>query len=118
MAGVIMGRIASARTLSGSVQGCTERRARMVPQQRNPKNGAHCCNEADGVYAEEDIRNDRYWVRFDACDLAVGCRKVDWMPVPPDAVIYDPDRNGAPVVWWYIANDRYQIRCYAPGAGI
>jgi hypothetical protein len=28
--------------------------------QRNPKNGAHCCTEADGVYAEEDIRNDRF----------------------------------------------------------
>ena len=40
------------------------------------------------------------------------------MPVPPDAVIYDPNRNGAPVVWWYIEYGGYHIRCYAPGAGI
>src|SRR5262245_46310394 len=86
--------------------------------QRNPKNGAHCCTEADGVHAEEDIRHDRYWVRFDACNLATGCTTTDWIPVPPDAVIYNPNRNGAPVVWWYVESGQYKIRCYAPGAGI
>ncbi len=86
--------------------------------QRNPKSGAHCCTEADGVYAEEDIRNDRYWVRFDACNLSTGCTKTGWIPVPPDAVIYDANRNGAPVVWWYIEGGQYRVRCYAPGAGI
>jgi hypothetical protein len=86
--------------------------------QRNPKNGAQCCNEADGVYAEEDIRHDRYWVRFNPCPNGTSCARTDWMPVPPDSVIYDPNRNGAPVVWWYIANSQYQIRCYAPGVGI
>ena len=86
--------------------------------QRNPNNGVYCCDEADGVYAEEDIRHDRYWVRFDACNLATGCAKTGWIAVPPDAVIYDPNRNGAPVVWWYIESNQYRIRCYAPGAGI
>jgi len=86
--------------------------------QRNPKTGGHCCNEADGVYAEEEIRHDRYWVRFEACSLATGCTRTNWIPVPPDAVIYDPNRNGSPVVWWYVESDQYKIRCYAPGAGI
>ena len=85
--------------------------------QRNPNNGAHCCDEADGVYAEEEIRHDQYWVRFNAC-LDSQCERTDWIPVPPDAVIYDPNRNGAPVVWWYVAYGGYGIRCYAPGAGI
>jgi hypothetical protein len=33
--------------------------------QKSPKTGALCCNEADGTYAEEDIRNGVYWTRFD-----------------------------------------------------
>ncbi len=29
--------------------------------QKSPKTGGLCCNEADGTYAEEDIRNGVYW---------------------------------------------------------
>jgi hypothetical protein len=28
--------------------------------QLSPKTGGNCCNEADGVYAEEDIRGEHY----------------------------------------------------------
>jgi hypothetical protein len=92
------------------------------------RKGGSCCSEADGVYAEEDIRADadgtsHYWVRFEARS-----RVVDWMKVPDEVVIHDPNRNGAPVVWWG-ANEYYNdgvppagahiiIFCYAPGAGI
>src|SRR5262245_52875553 len=79
--------------------------------QRSPRNGAQCCTEADGVYAEEDIRNDRYWVRFKPCLAWLSCAATDWTPVPPDAVIHDPNRNGAPVVWWYMEGSQYKIRC-------
>ncbi len=37
--------------------------------------------------------------------------------VPDEAVIHDPNRNGAPVVWWGW-QDKLFIRCYSPGAGI
>src|ERR1700730_7397128 len=79
--------------------------------QKSPKTGALCCNEADGAYAEEDIRNGVYWTRFELT-------KGEWIPVPPDVVIKDPNRNGAPVAWWYCQDGKVQIRCYAPGGGV
>ena len=79
--------------------------------QKSPKTGGLCCNEADGTYAEEDIRNGEYWTRF---ELTNG----EWILVPQDVVIKDPNRNGAPVAWWYFQNGKVQIRCYAPGGGV
>jgi hypothetical protein len=79
--------------------------------QKSPKTGGLCCNEADGTYAEEDIRNGVYWTRF---ELTRG----EWIAVPSDVVIHDPNRNGAPVVWWFFQDGKLQIRCYAPGGGV
>jgi hypothetical protein len=85
--------------------------------QRSPKTGAICCNEADGVYAEETVRSDQYWTRFPES-------KGQWMQVPDDVVIKDPNRHGAPVVWWYYEMDPengrrvLKIRCYAVGGGV
>lgn len=84
-------------------------------RQQNPTNHVPCCSEADGSYVEEDIRNGHYWVRF---DLTGG----EWMPVPDEIVIHDPNRNGAPVIWWYYDGGQHKIenlkfRCYAPGGG-
>lgn len=81
--------------------------------QRNPTTGGLCCSEADGTYAEEDIRDGHYWARFEFRGMAT-----DWMPVPDDAVIRDPNKNGAPVVWWFVEGGQLKIRCYSPGAGI
>ena len=84
--------------------------------QLSPKTGGNCCNEADGVYAEEDIRGEHYWTRFPQSNG-------EWMQVPEDVVIKDPNRNGAPVVWWYfernpVSREReLKIRCYAVGGG-
>lgn len=80
-----------------------------------PNKGARCCNERDGTYAEEDIRDGVYWTRFEQTKGA-------WIPVPPDVVIHDPNRNGAPVVWWYYESgpngEVPKVKCYAPGAGL
>src|SRR5436189_5066054 len=65
--------------------------------QKSPKTGGLCGNEADGAYAEEDIRDGRYWTRFELT-------KGEWIQVPEDVVIKDPNRNGAPVAWWYFQN--------------
>ena len=79
--------------------------------QKSPKTGGLCCNEADGTYAEEDLRNGVYWTRFEFT-------KGEWIPVPADVVIKDPNRNGAPVAWWYLKDGKVEIRCYAPGGGV
>ena len=84
--------------------------------QTSPKTGIHCCSEADGTYAEEDIRDGHYWTRFPQSNG-------EWMQVPDDVVIKDPNRNGAPVVWWYYdfasgnGQRAVKIRCYAVGSG-
>jgi hypothetical protein len=78
--------------------------------QKSPRTGGLCCNEADGMYAEEEIRNGTYWTRF-------AITRGEWVPVPWDVVIKNPNRNGAPVVWWYFQDGKLQIRCYAPGGG-
>jgi len=77
--------------------------------QKSPKTGALCCNEADGIYAEEDIREGHYWTRWPG---------EDWRPVPDDVVIHAGNPHGAPVVWWYIERGETKIRCYAPGGGV
>jgi hypothetical protein len=77
--------------------------------QKSPKTGALCCSEADGLYAEEDIREGHYWTRW-------GGR--EWQPVPDEVVIQHPNPHGAPVVWWYVEKGEIKIRCYAPGSGV
>lgn len=74
--------------------------------------GQSCCSEADGTTAEEDIRGDHYWIRFQARGIDSG-----WMQVPDEVVIHEPNRHGAPVVWWFYNNGKPAIRCYAPGSG-
>ena len=75
--------------------------------QKSPKTGGLCCNAADGIYAEEDIRDGRCWTRWP---------EHDWQLVPED--VHDPNRHGAPVVWWYVEHGETKIRCYAPGGGV
>lgn len=90
--------------------------------QENPTTHMNCCSEADGVYAQDDIRDGHYWTRFTA-KIFSGDLDSGWMQVPDDTVIHDPNRNGAPVVWWKVESTdsdgtiKLGIRCFAPGAG-
>jgi hypothetical protein len=79
--------------------------------QKIPNTRLLCCDEADGTYAEEDIRNGVYWTRF-------GQTEGQWIPVPEDVVIKGPNLTGAPVVWWFFLDGGLYIRCYAPGGGM
>lgn len=94
---------------------------RWFNDQKVPGTQRTCCSEADGVYAEEDIREGHYWARFVAIQHNEGLAPTEissgWMQVPDAAVIHDPNRNGAPVVWWGWQNGLF-IRCYAPGGGV
>ena len=88
--------------------------------QRNPTTKVPCCSEADGTYAEEDIRGDDYWARFtyqrwDMSGKKYASEVSEWMRVPPETVIHDPNRHGSPVVWWYFVDGKPGIRCFAPG---
>jgi hypothetical protein len=100
--------------------------------QTNPKTGVPCCNNADGINAEEEqcpggeilmhpefkcpAGDDNVWVKFviksstpNSPDIAV-----DWMVVPPDTIL--PASRGVATVWWYRENGRVMIRCFAKGA--
>ena len=83
-----------------------------------------CCSNADGTRAEQDIRDGHYWTRFvyksGGIEMGSG-----WMQVPDDVIIRDgkPNPVGAPIVWWYIADDddgdggaALTIRCYKAAA--
>lgn len=84
--------------------------------QRNPQTGTPCCNEADGTYAEEDIRDGGYWARFEfRRSEHAAAETSNWMKVPPETIIRSPNRHGAPTVWWYY-NGAPGIRCFCPGA--
>ena len=107
-------------------QGLSDQEKQWFRQQVVPGGGAKgtsCCSAADGVYAEEDIRDGHYWTRFQyrKWDYAMS-RDVEansgWMPVPDEVIIPD-NHHGAPVVWWWIPDGKQvKIRCYARGAGI
>jgi len=90
--------------------------------QTAPNSKIPCCSEADGTYAEEDIRDGHYWTRFAWHYSPNGVQPEiemhsDWMEVPDEVVIKDSNRHGAPVVWW-VKDYKLRIRCYAPGAGL
>ena len=74
------------------------------------KNGL-CCTFADGVGVQDvdwDTQDGHYRVRLYG----------QWLVVPDDAVVTEPNRFGPAVVWPY--NDRdgsTRIRCFIPGAG-
>lgn len=68
-----------------------------------------CCSFADGVSIQNvdwDIQNDYYRVRIDG----------QWLKVPQDAVVTEPNKFGSAVVWPYKdLNNVTQIRCFLPG---
>ena len=85
--------------------------------QRAPTTNVPCCDISDGEFAEEDIRYDEkgvghFWTRWS--------KHLEWMLVPDDVVIQEPNKWGRPVVFWAedSVNNVMYIRCYARGAGI
>jgi hypothetical protein len=75
-----------------------------------------CCSFADGrAIADVDWDTTRegdqthYRVRIDG----------EWIEVPDDAVVTEPNRYGRAVVWPYKdTTGKTQIRCFMPGAEI
>ena len=68
-----------------------------------------CCSDADGSAvsdADWESRNGRYRVRVEG----------DWVDVPEDAVITEPNRVGRTMVWPIRGYLGLTIRCFMPGA--
>jgi hypothetical protein len=70
-----------------------------------------CCNVADGWRVNDvdwDSKDGHYRVRLSG----------EWVPIPDEAGITEPNRFGPAVVWPYLdSNGTTQIRCFLPGAG-
>lgn len=95
----------------------------LAPMTKQP-----CCSQADGVYAEEDIRKgddggSHYWVRWVIVNPGKADIEIPWMQVPDDVIIYNSKSpQGHPVVWWSatesLGKQIFKIRCFVPGVGI
>lgn len=77
-----------------------------------------CCSDADGsAVSDADWRTKdrRYQVRLDVSRVAP---KVDmqWIDVPEDAVITEPNRAGKTMVWPIYGYMGVSIRCFMPGS--
>jgi hypothetical protein len=70
-----------------------------------------CCSFADGFKVDNvdwDTKDGHYRVRLNG----------EWIFVPDDAVVTEPNKFGPAVVWPYMSTDgQTQIRCFIPGAG-
>jgi hypothetical protein len=70
-----------------------------------------CCSFADGFSISDvdwDTQDGRYRVRI----------KGEWIVVPENALVTEPNRFGPAVVWPYMDSEgATQIRCFLPGAG-
>jgi len=69
-----------------------------------------CCSVADGVTIKDvdwESKDGHYRVRLDG----------EWIDVPDDAVVTEPNRYGPPVVWPITdVLGKTAIRCFIPGA--
>ncbi len=68
-----------------------------------------CCSVADGVAVSDpdwDSKNGHFRVRLDG----------EWVDVPPDAVITEPNRAGRTMVWPVRSALGMSIRCFLPGS--
>jgi hypothetical protein len=80
------------------------------------KGGAPCCSDADGTAVSDpdwESKDGHYRVRLDG----------NWIDVPDDAVITEPNRYGQTMVWPMRSNGwngamglQIYIRCFMPGS--
>ncbi|MDN5000805.1 hypothetical protein ACFQZO_07925 [Bradyrhizobium sp. GCM10027634] len=73
------------------------------------KGGGPCCADADGTALDDvdwETRGGHYRVRIQG----------EWIEVPDDTVITEPNRVGRTIVWPYYINGRATIRCFMPGS--
>ena len=72
------------------------------------KSGGKCCANADGIGLSDvdwDAKDGHYRVHL----------KGEWVDVPDDTVIKQPNLTGRTIVWPHYLNGHPIIRCFMPG---
>jgi hypothetical protein len=72
------------------------------------KDGVQCCANADGMVLSDvdwEVKNGHYRARVDG----------QWLEVPDDRVITEPNLAGRTMVWPYYLNGNPIVRCFIPG---
>lgn len=111
---VLVANYAHCRDLDGRYAG-----SELKPWFDSLKSGkGPCCSDADGsAVSDADWRtkDGRYQVRLDVSRVAP---KVDmqWIDVPDDAVITEPNKAGKTMVWPIYGYMGTTIRCFMPGS--
>jgi len=78
-----------------------------------------CCSFADGTAisdADWEVKDGHYRVRIDVSQ-EMGKVDIEWVDVPDDAVIVEPNRIGRTMVWPIRGYLGVSIRCFMPGPG-
>jgi hypothetical protein len=86
---------------------CTANSVRQC--RSNPVSGRRCCSFTDG-FAVSDVdwesKDGHYRVRLEN----------NWIDVPDDALITEPNRAGRTMVWPLRFDGQIFIRCFMPGS--
>ena len=75
-----------------------------------------CCSFADGYVVEDadwESKDGHYRVRIPTKQDG---SEVEWVDVPDDAVIEEPNKSGRTMVWPMYGYLGYTVRCFMPGA--
>jgi hypothetical protein len=70
-----------------------------------------CCSDADGAAVSDvdwESKDGHYRVRLGG----------EWIDVPDDALVTEPNRAGRTMVWPMFEGDAIKIRCFMPGSMI
>jgi hypothetical protein len=73
------------------------------------KVGKQCCANVDGIALSDvdwDSKDNHYRVRIGG----------EWIDVPEDAVITEPNRAERTIVWPFYLDGKPIIRCFLPGS--
>jgi hypothetical protein len=75
-----------------------------------------CCSFADGYAitdADWETKNGHYRVRL---PVLHGSDQFEWVDVPEDALITEPNRAGRTMVWPMYHDGKQTVRCFLPGS--
>jgi hypothetical protein len=75
-----------------------------------------CCSDADGTALSDvdwESRDGHYRVRV---PIAEGSDKSEWVDVPEDAILTQPNLSGRTMVWPFYGYQGLTIRCFIVGA--
>lgn len=76
-----------------------------------------CCSDADGSVVADvdwDTKDGHYRVRLP--NKSVPGDPPEWVDVPDDALITEPNRLGRAMVWPIYGFQKVQVRCFMPGS--